>query len=429
MDRAGTHRTVYTVSELSRQIRLLIEPAFPDIWVEGEISNLRRSGAGHIYFTLKDDRAQIPAVCFRGQAQYLRFRPREGEAFRARGRVGTYEVRGEYQLVVEVLEPAGRGALQAAFDRLREALASEGLFDEAHKRDLPRFPRKIGIVTSPGSAALRDMLSVLERRDRTLSVQIYPTDVQGASAPAQLRAGVEYFGASDVDVVIVARGGGSVEDLWPFNDEALVRAVHACRKPVISAVGHETDFVMTDFAADLRAPTPSAAAELVVESREILLERLAVARGRLVRSIRFRLMELGRFLSSRGGDREFAVARQRLRQLAQRVDDCSFRLARFARAGALIPSIAHRIERADRGMQIEVNKLCLLLRERLQAVSGRLDALSPLAVLDRGYAVCRKPGGGVVTSGSQVRVGDPLELLLHEGRLDVEVRAVEDGGL
>lgn len=413
---------VYTVSELSREIRVLIERQFPDVWVEGEVSNLRRSGAGHIYFTLKDGHAQIPAVCFRGQASYLRFHPKDGESFRARGRVGTYQARGEYQILVDVLEPVGRGALQEAFERLREKLDREGLFEETHKKPLPAFPSRIGIVTSPGSAALRDILSVLQRRDSPVDVWVYPTDVQGRSAAAEIRKGVDYLSGADVDVVILARGGGSVEDLWPFNDEALSRAVFACRKPVISAVGHETDFVMTDFVADVRAPTPSAAAEIVVRSAAEVSARLGNASVRLARSMRFRLLELARVLDTRAGGRGFSIAEQRIRQLAQRVDDCAFRLAHFARSGPFLRTLALRLERADRAAIGVAQRAQAAAREKVVALSERLDALSPLSVLERGYAVCRKPGGAIVTRAGEVAVDESLEILLREGRLEVQVR-------
>jgi exodeoxyribonuclease VII large subunit len=415
---------VYTVSALSREIRVLLERRFPDVWVEGELSNLRRSAAGHIYFTLKDDHAQIPAVCFRSQARYLRFSPKDGESFRARGRVGTYEARGEYQIVVDILEPAGRGALQAAFDRLREKLEAEGLFEERHKQALPMAPARIGIVTSPGSAALRDILSVLDRRHGAMDIVIYPTEVQGRSAAAELRKGIEYFSESDVDVVILARGGGSAEDLAPFNDEGLARAVFACSRPVISAVGHETDFVITDFVADVRAPTPSVGAEIVVRTRQELLGRVETSRRGLERAIRFRLMELGRFLSTRAGGRGFAVAEGRIRELVQRVDDAAFRLAHFGRSGPFLRALAFRLERGDRAAVAGMSQTLSRGRERMGRLGEALNALSPLAVLERGYAVCRKPGGEIVRAASQVRPDESVEVLLHQGILDVQVRGL-----
>ena len=252
-------RKIYSVSELSFEIREMLERRFIDIWVEGELSNCKTSTAGHLYFTLKDDRAQLPAVCFRNAARLLRFRPENGKLFRARGRVSTYEGRGEYQLIVEVLEPAGLGALQLAFEQLKEKLEKEGLFRPERKRPIPAFPRKIGIVTSPKSAALRDVLTVLKRRHNAVSVLIFPAEVQGEGASLQVMEGIDYLSRStDVDVIIVARGGGSMEDLWPFNEERVARAIVRSRKPVISAVGHEVDFTICDFVADLRAPTPSA---------------------------------------------------------------------------------------------------------------------------------------------------------------------------
>jgi exodeoxyribonuclease VII large subunit len=417
-------RTVYTVSELSRELRVLIERSFPDVWVEGEVSNLRRSGAGHLYFTLKDDHAQIPAVCFRSQARYLRFRPSAGEAFRVRGRVGTYEARGEYQILVEVLEPAGRGALQAAFERLRGELGAEGLFDPTHKKPLPAFPFRIGVVTSPGSAALRDILSVLERRHSGVLVQVYPTEVQGPRAAVQLKKGIEYFGRGGVDVVILARGGGSVEDLWPFNDEGLVRAVFASPTPVISAVGHETDVVLSDFVADVRAPTPSAAAEIVIKTTMEITGRLENCAATLVRAMQYRVMELGGRLGARTGGRGFLVAEQRVRQMAQRVDDCTFRLGHSARTGALLGERPRRLERSARALDSGIGRIRVAGDQRLRASAGRLDALSPLAVLERGYAVCTRPDGTVLRRAADASVDEALEVRLREGRLDVVVRNV-----
>src|SRR6185436_9060591 len=258
---AEFQRKIYTVAELSSQIRDMLERRFIDIWVEGELSNFKASTAGHLYFTLKDDRSHLPAVCFRNAARLLRFRPENGKLFRARGRVSTYEGRGEYQLVVEVLEPAGLGALQLAFEQLKEKLDKEGLFKPERKRPIPAFPRKIGIVTSPKSAALRDILSVLKRRHNAINVLIFPAEVQGDGASLQVMEGIDCLSRTDVDVIIVTRGGGSMEDLWPFNEERVARAIVRSKKPVISAVGHEVDFTICDFVADLRAPTPSAAAE------------------------------------------------------------------------------------------------------------------------------------------------------------------------
>src|SRR5207248_5559790 len=251
---AEFQRKIYSVSELSVEIRDMLERRFIDIWVEGELSNFKTSTAGHLYFTLKDKASQLPAVCFRNTARLLRFRPENGKVFRARGRVSTYEGRGEYQLIVEVLEPAGLGALQLAFEQLKEKLDKEGLFRPERKRPIPPFPRKIGIVTSPKSAALRDILTVLKRRHNATHILIFPAEVQGDGASLQVMEGIDYLSRStDVDVIIVARGGGSMEDLWPFNEERIARAIVRSQKPVISAVGHEVDFTICDFVSDLRA--------------------------------------------------------------------------------------------------------------------------------------------------------------------------------
>src|SRR5947199_3983110 len=271
----------------------MLERRFTDIWVEGELSNCKSSTAGHLYFTLKDDRAQLPAVCFRNAARLLRFRPENGKLFRARGRVSTYEGRGEYQLIVEVLEPAGLGALQLAFEQLKEKLEKEGLFRPERKRSLPGFPRKIGIVTSPKSAALRDILTVLKRRHNAINVLIFPAEVQGEGASLQIMEGIDYLNRRpDVDVIVITRGGGSMEDLWPFNEERVARAIVRSQKPVISAVGHEVDFTIADFVADLRAATPSAAAEIVIRSKEELFQRLDQLGSRLQSTLKYRLTNL-----------------------------------------------------------------------------------------------------------------------------------------
>src|SRR6266436_2342421 len=344
MRNAEFQRKIYTVSELSFEIREMLE-RFIDVWVEGELSNFKASTAGHLYFTLKDDRAQLSAVCFRNTARLLRFRPENGKLFRARGRVSTYEVRGEYQLIVEVLEPAGLGALQLAFEQLKERLEKEGLFKPERKRRIPTLPRKIGIVTSPKSAALRDILTVLKRRHNAVNVLIFPAEVQGESASLQVMEGIDYLSrSSDVDVIIVARGGGSIEDLWPFNEERIARAIVRSQKPVISAVGHEVDFTICDFVADLRAPTPSAAAEIVIKSKIELMDRVEQLEGRLDAIIKFRLSGLRNFLASKIGTRGFVVAESRIRRLGQRVDELTFRLEQFGRSGTLVRGREHRVE-------------------------------------------------------------------------------------
>src|SRR5450631_2390511 len=286
----GPARKTFTVAELSARIRDLLGSEFDDVWVAGEISGCKMATSGHCYFTLKDQEAQVRCVCFRTSLRYLKFKPQDGVAVLARGRIDVYEARGEYQLLVELLEPQGLGALQLAFEQLKKKLAAEGLFDQARKRPLPSLPKRIGIVTSPSGAVIRDMIHILERRCPGRHIRLYPAQVQGEGAAEQIAAGIEYFAESGwPEVLIVARGGGSLEDLWAFNEERVARAIAASPVPVISAVGHETDFTIADFVADLRAPTPAAAAELVASTRQSLLEGLAGAEGRLRQAARLTL--------------------------------------------------------------------------------------------------------------------------------------------
>ncbi len=427
METFQPQRTVYTVSDVSRRIKELIERQFTDVWVEGEVSNLRSSAAGHIYFTLKDDRSQLPAVCFRNAAMYLRFKPENGKSFRVRGRVTTYEVRGEYQIIVEVLEPVGVGALQQAFDRLKAKLDAEGLFAAESKRSLPSFPSRIGIVTSPKSAAIRDILSVLRRRHDAIDVLIYPADVQGDGASRQIAEGIDHLGLDpSIDVIIVTRGGGSLEDLWPFNEERVARAIARSERPVISAVGHEVDFTISDLVADLRAPTPSAAAEIVTSRKDEVVERLERGEARMSAALKYRLSELRRFLATKVGSRGFVVAENRLRLLAQRVDDCSFRLEQLAHAGLFVSRPSHRLELSDRAMAEGMARMLMALRGRFSSLTQTLDALSPLSVLERGYAVCRTAAGTVVRRSAQVGVDTDLDILLHEGELAARVTEVKN---
>src|SRR5213593_5039313 len=354
---ADFQRKIYSVFQLSLEIRDLLERRFTDIWVEGELSNCKSSTAGHLYFTLKDDRAQLPAVCFRNAARLLRFRPENGKLFRARGRVSTYEGRGEYQLIVEVLEPAGLGALQLAFEQLKEKLEKEGLFRPERKRPIPALPRKIGIVTSPKSAALRDILTVLKRRHNAVNVLIFPAEVQGEGASLQVMEGIDYLSRStDVDVIVVARGGGSMEDLWPFNEERVARAIVRSPKPVISAVGHEVDFTICDFVADLRAPTPSAAAEIVIKSKVEISQRVEQLQGRLEAVIKYRIGQLRHFLASKVGSRGFVVAENRIRRMAQRVDDLTFRLEQIGRTRSFIRSRMHRVEICEQRLSTAIHQ-------------------------------------------------------------------------
>ncbi|OLE87960.1 MAG: hypothetical protein AUG08_10485 [Acidobacteria bacterium 13_1_20CM_2_55_15] len=419
-------RKIYSVSELSFEIREMLERRFIDIWVEGELSNCKSSTAGHLYFTLKDDRAQLPAVCFRNAARLLRFRPENGKVFRARGRVSTYEGRGEYQLIVEVLEPAGLGALQLAFEQLKEKLEKEGLFRPERKRPIPAFPRKIGIVTSPKSAALRDILTVLKRRHNAVNVLIFPAEVQGEGASLQVMEGIDYLSRStDVDVIVVARGGGSMEDLWPFNEERVARAIVRSPKPVISAVGHEVDFTICDFVADLRAPTPSAAAEIVIKSKDELAGRVQQAERRLVSAVRYRLNRLQNFWASKIGSRGFVVAETRIRRMIQRVDDLTFRIEQSGRAGAFIRPRTHRLAICEQRLVIAVQQRLRKWHQAFGRIAHTLDALSPLAVLERGYAICLAADGRVVRSADAVEVDQIVKVKLHQGSLSARVTAKE----
>src|SRR3984885_453756 len=304
----GPVRKTFTVAELNARIRGLLGNEFNDIWVAGEISGSRTASSGHCYFTLKDQDAQLRCVCFRASLRYLKFKPQDGIAVLARGRIDVYETRGEYQLQVEFLEPQGHGALQFAFEQLKKKLSAEGLFDAARKRAIPRLPRRIGIITSPSGAVIRDITQILSRRFPGLHIRLYPATVQGdGSIEAVVRA-IEYFSSSGwPEVVILARGGGSLEDLWTFNEEAVARAIVASSVPVISAIGHETDFTIADFVADLRAPTPSAAAEMVVCTRQEVLDRIGGLEHKIAQMLRYRVAILERRLRQQGIERALAV--------------------------------------------------------------------------------------------------------------------------
>ena len=418
-------RRIYTVSELSAEVRELLERRFIDIWIEGEISNCKSSAAGHLYFTLKDDRAQLPAVCFRNAARFLRFKPENGKKFRARGRITAYEGRGEYQIIVEVLEPAGLGALQLAFEQLKEKLEKEGLFRAERKRPLPPLPRRIGIVTSPTGAALRDVLSVLKRRHDALDVLIYPAEVQGGNAATQVADGIDFLSTTDVDVILITRGGGSMEDLWPFNEERVARAIVRSQKPVISAVGHEVDFTIADFVSDLRAPTPSAAPEMVIQSKDVLSQRVHQLENRLQGSMRHRLNTLRHFLASKAGSRGFAIAEAQIRRLAQRVDDLEFRLLQLGRPGALMQSRSHRVELLRNRLTRVMEQTIQRSRQTFARTAGTLDALSPLAVLDRGYSVCQTPDGRVVRDANGVEINSGVRIRLSRGSISAIVTSRE----
>ncbi len=391
-------RRVYTVSELNAAIGALLGSEFQDIWVAGEVSGVRVAASGHHYFTLKEQDSVLRCVCFRTTARYLKFKPQDGLAVLARGRIDVYEPRGEYQLLVEFLEPQGYGALQLAFEQLKKKLAAEGLFDASRKRPLPRLPRRIGIVTSPTGAVIRDLLEILERRFPGLHIRLYPALVQGEGSIEEVCAGLEHFSQSGwAEVVIVARGGGSLEDLWTFNEEAVARAIAACAVPVISAIGHETDVTIADFVADLRAPTPSAAAEMVIPTRASLTEQITAAGGRLERALRYRVARAIRRLHELGLDRTASLVARRVGRAFQRVDDLDYRLRDWARA---------RLAAA---------------RRRLEPLTGQLAQLSPLAVLERGYAIVQNETGRIIKDASEAPPASMLHARLARGRLRARV--------
>ena len=439
----GPTRKTYTVAELSAAIRGLLGSEFGDVWVAGEISGTKTVSSGHCYFTLKDNDAQLRCVCFRASLRYLKFKPRDGVAVLARGRIDVYEARGEYQLLVEALEPQGHGALQFAFDQLKKKLAAEGLFEAARKRPLPRLPRRIGIVTSPTGAVIRDITQILSRRFPGLHIRLYPALVQGdGSIEAVVRA-IEYFSNSGwPDVVIVARGGGSLEDLWTFNEEAVARAIAASNVPIISAVGHETDFTIADFVADLRAPTPSAAAELVICPREQLLEQISVAEHKLLQIVRYRLAMAARRLHEQGVERASAVFHRNVGRLQQRVDDFEFRLRdrmgaaasgrrkRLEQLAARLRSLDLRLRFAAARRRLEAGEAAIVQLSRLHLTRGRgrldplvahLTQLSPLKILDRGYAIVSNESGGIVKQASDAPVDSEIGIRLAQGQLAARV--------
>jgi exodeoxyribonuclease VII large subunit len=435
-------RRIWTVRDLIASVRTQLEREYTDVWVEGEISNFRAHGSGHLYFTLKDGSAQIRLVMFRSSARLLRFRPEDGMQVVARGRVTVYEDRGELQISAEYLEPKGAGALQIAFEQLKAKLQAEGLFDESRKKAIPALPRRIGIVTSPQAAALRDILNILQRRHQTASVLIFPAQVQGLEAPIEVSAGVRYFNKGrSVDVIIVARGGGSVEDLAAFNHEGLARTVATSEIPVISAVGHETDFTIIDFVADLRAPTPSAAAELVIRSRQEIEEKSEGLRERLGRAMRYRLLMARQTLTELAQHGAFARMMDALGRRQQKIDDVVFRLEKAERraleqqrrrwetaAAAIrhydvsrrLAGMREQLESRTSALGAAFRAVLLQKRGRLDQLAGELGALSPVAILQRGYALVFDSAGNLVKDSEQVRNGEEIKARVARG----EIRAV-----
>jgi len=441
-------RPALTVSELTDRIQGVLETEFFDVWVEGEISNLKRAASGHLYFSLKDENAQIGATVWKSDARRLGFRPEDGMHVLARGSIRVYPPRGTYQISVQLLEPLGKGSLAQAFEELKKKLEEEGLFAAERKRPLPVLPRRIGVVTSPTGAVIRDILRVLSRRYANLEVLLYPARVQGEGAAAEIAQGLRVLnGLGGLDVVILARGGGSLEDLWPFNEETVARAIAASRIPTISAVGHETDFTIADFVADVRAPTPSAAAERVIQAKEELEARIGALQDRLAAGLRLKLTTTRARVEAATAHRVFAAERGRLHVKAQRVDEMARRAER-----ALLGSLDRGRERHRRlreraeafrwDRQIATRRERLAhradrLRDLLQGamdrrraglarLAGQMEALSPLAVLGRGYALVWDEGAGaLLRNATDTEEGRPLRIQLHRGVIRATVESKE----
>ena len=462
---SAPQRRIFAVRELVAAVRTQVERNYADVYVEGEISNFRPADSGHIYFTLKDGSAQLRVVLWRTQARLLRFRPENGMQIIARGRVTIYEDRGDLQLQAEMLEPKGAGALQIAFEQLKAKLFAEGLFDQARKKPLPALPRRIGVVTSRSGAALQDILNILRRRHESASVLIYPAQVQGDAASVEVSAGVRYFNRQrSVDVILIARGGGSYEDLFAFNDEGLARVIAASEIPVISAVGHETDFTICDFVADLRAPTPSAAAELVIRSKQELADRVAMLQKRLAQAVKYKLLRSHNALSRLAQHSAFARMQDWLGRRHQRVDDLVFRLAQsqmrllksyFRRLELLDASLRRhdlrvrmatmsrqlegqssvlenslarlladrtaRLDRAETALGRAAETVLLRRRSQWEKLDNSLAALSPTAILKRGYALVFSQDESVVKTVDAVNSGDRVRVLLGHGEFTARV--------
>jgi len=444
-------RRVWTVRALVSAVRSHIEREYSDCWVEGEISNLRIPDSGHLYFTLKEESAQIRVVMFRSSAKLLRFRPENGLHVMVRGRITVYEDRGELQISAEFMEPKGAGALQLAFEQLKARLQAEGLFEASRKKPIPPLPQRIGIITSPQGAALRDILNILARRHHSANVLIYPAQVQGDSAPGEVIAGLRYFHqdlrhSRAVEVIIIARGGGSAEDLAGFNHEGLARAVAESKIPVISAIGHETDFTIVDLVADLRAPTPSAAAELVIRSRQDIEAQAEELNRRLERAVRYRLLMARQELTERAQHGAFARMMDGIHRRQQKLDEQRFRLekaegqllerchrrwenvsaaVRHYDARRHLAAVRQRLEAQVANLAAATHTQLLESRGALDRQTASLEALSPVAILNRGYALVFDAKGQLVKDAARLEPGDELSARLSRGRVRVRVTATE----
>ena len=436
-------RRVWKVRDLVASVRTHIEREYSDAWVEGEISNFRAPESGHLYFTLKDGDSQIRVVTFRSSARLLGFRPADGQQVVVRGRVTIYEERGELQISAEYIEPKGAGSLQLAFEQLKAKLEAEGLFAAERKKAIPSLPARIGVVTSPLGAALQDILNILQRRHRSVNVLIFPAQVQGDAASFEVAAGIRFFNQQKIaDVIIVARGGGSAEDLAPFNNEGLARTIAGSEIPVISAVGHETDFTIIDFVADLRAPTPSAAAELVIRSRQEIEDHAAALHDRLSRAMRYRLLMGRQALTELSQHGAFARMMEFIRQRQQKLDDLTHRielaernlLERFRRRWETISAAVRHydVRLVLSGMRKELDShmaalaavmrnVLLQHRVRSERLQTALQSLSPVAILDRGYALVFDSNGNLLKDADAVKIGDEVSARLAHGQIQAAI--------
>lgn len=443
---------IYTISQLTQSIKRLLETEIGSVWVSGEISNYTCAASGHAYFTLKDAFSQLDAVMFKGRLGRLKFVPENGLDVLVSGKISVYERRGSYQIVVEEMHPKGMGSLQLAYEKLKTKLADEGLFDAKHKKPLPMLPRRIGIVTSPTGAAIRDILKVIHRRFANVHIILYPSRVQGEGAAREIAAGISALDCFGVDVIIAGRGGGSLEDLWAFNEEVVARAIFAANTPIISAVGHEIDYALSDFVADMRAPTPSAAAEMVVLEQSVLVDNLHQFNHRLQQAVHHTALRSRTSFVSLGESSVFTRPDELFHEQRQVLDETRMRLQRASEA--LVLTRRQHLERISRLVSVlsprkRLNEQSIRLktlrqrlgrdgslildmaRSRFTSLPARLHALSPLAVLGRGYSLAFKiPGEEVLYNASQVASGDALRLWLGAGEVMAEVKSTsEEGGI
>jgi exodeoxyribonuclease VII large subunit len=440
-------RTIWSVSDLTGRIRYLLAGEFTDVFVEGEVSNAHAAQSGHLYFTLKDNHAQIRCVCFRTQLARLKFRPEDGLHVTVRGSISVYESRGEYQFYVEHVEPVGLGALQLAFEQLKKRLDAEGLFDPERKKSLPVLPQCVGLVTSPRGAAVRDIVRILQRRFPNLHIVLYPVRVQGEGAAGEIVQAIRYFDRKQLaDVLILARGGGSIEDLWAFNEEPVARAIVACTIPIITGIGHETDFTIADFAADIRASTPSAAAEMVVRTRQEFDGYLCDLREKIGQLLRYRVLQSRRKLADLDLHRAARRLEDTLRRRRQHTDDLAGQLGgalrgqlqglerRFEAATSRLAAVdfrarlraaAVRLDQRTMELGARASRMLTAKGQRLERLLVQLQERSPLRLLERGYAICYDAAGNVVQASDQVELGDRIRVQLARGRLGAEVKDKE----